>query len=414
MRIHHQDTKTPRPFVPWCLGGLPVAVLLVCSIAGGHALAEVDPRLKTFATLKRQQMEEFAATLHLDVPPEARAFFQAAEAGDWVAVSNCFERIWNPGGQAIPDGPLPGLDNVLYVPIRQTQWAYKQFQGWDAAMLTKFADGVLRSLPAGSIYFSGAGPSCDIVPAIHELARSPDIFIIPVSAVADVLQMEYLRLVYGSRIWLPSDTDFRQAFAQYVQESRTSQVKRVSGAMAQTEILTKMIFDHNKAQHEFFIEDSFHISWMQPYLEPHGLILKLNKEALSQLNPVVVAKDRQFWDTLTKELLADRRFTDSEPARNTYAGLRQIIGGLYAYRGMTNEAEAAFKQALEFGPTTVGPAWRLAHFYCEAGRFDDALAVLEQFQSRLSVTDEWRERTAEMIAHVREMKRKANSPSQSK
>jgi hypothetical protein len=388
------------------------AALFVCGVLSA-TLAErkVDPRLKEFATLKRRQMEELAAKLRLNVPVEAREFFRAADAGDWDAVSNSFARIFSPeaGGFVVP-----GFTNVLYEPVLALFGAYEQFQGWDGAMITKFADGILRSLPAGSIYIGGAGPGHHIIPAIRDVANSPDIFIIPESTGVDSLQMNYVRLLYGSRIWLPSDQDVQQAFQQYVQELHTAQKKRASGAMAKTQILTEMIFNHNKTQHEFFVEDSFAIPWMQAYLEPHGLILKLNKEPRAHLDPAVVAQDRQFWDTLTNELLADRRFTDSQPARNTYAQLRQITGNMYAYRRMTNEAEAAFKQALELGPTTIGPAWRLAYFYSEAGRFDEALTVLEQFQSRLSVTDEWRQRTAEIIAQIRERKCQANPPGQSK
>ncbi len=373
---------------------------LPCRVAG----AEVDPRFTRFAVLKRQQTEELAAKLRLDVPPEGREFFQAAEAGDWTVVSNCFARICQPGADGIV---LPSFTNILYYPVLETRGACEQFQSWDGGLLTKFSDGVLRSLPAGSIYFGGAGPGNYIIPAIRDVADSPDIFIIPQSATVDSVQMNYLHVLYGNRIWLPSEAETQRAFSQYVEESRTGQVRRVSGAMGITDTLTKLIFDNNKAQHEFFIEDSFAIAWLQPYLEPHGLILKLNKEPLAQLDPAVVAQDRQFWDTLSKELLADRRFTDGEPARNTYAKLRQIIGGLYAYRGMNNEAEVAFKQALEFGPTTVGPAWRLAGFYCGAARFEDALAVLQQFHTRLSPGDPDRQHTIELIAHVRGLKRQS-------
>ena len=149
-----------------------VGLLLACSVTASQAATDVDPRLKAFAALKRGQTEELAAKLHLDMPPEARGFFHAAEAGEWIAVSNSFERIWPRSGT---NGPLPGLRNVLYVPIHETFWAYAEFGRWEPTMLQKFADGILKSIPAGSIYFGGTDPGRFVVTAVRDVAKSPDI-----------------------------------------------------------------------------------------------------------------------------------------------------------------------------------------------------------------------------------------------
>ena len=57
----------------------------------------------------------------------------------------------------------------------------------------------------------------------------------------------------------------------------------VTGVMAINGILCRMLFDHNKDSHDFYVQESYVIDWMYPYLEPHGLILKLNKEPSDSL-----------------------------------------------------------------------------------------------------------------------------------
>ena len=50
------------------------------------------------------------------------------------------------------------------------------------------------------------------------------------------------------------------------------------------------IFDKNPAK-EFYIEESFPLDWMYPYLLPNGLILKINWEPLSSLSEDVLRED---------------------------------------------------------------------------------------------------------------------------
>jgi len=44
-------------------------------------------------------------------------------------------------------------------------------------------------------------------------------------------------------------------------------------------LLTKTIFDRNPDR-EFYLEESFPLDWMYPQLEPHGLIMKINRQPL--------------------------------------------------------------------------------------------------------------------------------------
>jgi tetratricopeptide (TPR) repeat protein len=401
-------------------------VLLIWSVTNSRAVSEVDPRLKTFAAQKRQQMEELAATLHLDVPPEAREFFKSAERGDCDSVSNSYARIQRLTGQSDSSITMPGYTNVLNVPIHETRGAY-EFCDWDGTLLQEYADGILSSIPAGSVYFGGTDPGRFVITMFRDTAKSPDIFIltqkfvITQNALEDTRYLDYLRLTCGQRLWLPSVADAQGALQEYGQTLQKRQqrgeqlgpdehldasghARGVVAAMAVNGILTKMIVDRNKDKHEFYVEESYVIPWMYPYLQPHGLIMKLNKEPLAQLDPSVVARDREFWNKLTKKLLGDSKFLSSEAARKTYSKLRSAIGGLYAYRHLTDEAEVVYRQAITLYPASPEANFRLAQLYLELGRANDALAVLTQLQ-KLDPSDT---KLAQAVESVRQVKRQAD------
>jgi hypothetical protein len=155
------------------------------------------------------------------------------------------------------------------------------------------------------------------------------------------------------------------------------------------------------------VDESFVIPWMYPYLEPHGLIMKLNKEPMKDLDPSLVSRDRQFWEALTKELMADPHFTGNDAARKTFSKLRSAIGGLYAQRRLTSESEAAFKQAVELCPTSPEANFRLVDLYTEQNHFDEAIAVIKRLQSCwVSANADDRQHVAQAIEQIREAKRR--------
>ena len=48
-------------------------------------------------------------------------------------------------------------------------------------------------------------------------------------------------------------------------------------------LLVKTMFDKN-TNREFYIEESYPLDWMYPHLEPHGLIMKINRQPLPALS----------------------------------------------------------------------------------------------------------------------------------
>jgi tetratricopeptide (TPR) repeat protein len=178
-------------------------------------------------------------------------------------------------------------------------------------------------------------------------------------------------------------------------------VQGIASIMAVNGYVIREIFAHNRDQHTFYIEESYAIAWLYPYLEPYGIILKINRDPLPQLTAAMVARDRAYWDALFEDLHHDPRFDRDDVAEKTFAKLRTVIGGLYAFRHMVSEAEYAYKQAIALCPDGPDGNFHLAQLYVEDGRFDDGVAVLQEYQRH----DRYNLRIREVIRVIQELKR---------
>src|SRR5437773_8065983 len=182
-------------------------------------------------------------------------------------------------------------------------------------------------------------------------------------------------------------------------------------------LLTKVIFDKNPTN-EFYVEESFPLDWMFPYLEPYGIIMKINRQPLPEMTEEMVKRDHEFWsqysqrlignwityDTPVKEICefagrvyerhdykgftGDRKFIRDEQAQKSFSKIRRSIGGIYAWRygnakpgpekqRMFKEADFAFRQAFAFCPFSPEAVSRYSYLLASAGRLDDAERIAE-------------------------------------
>jgi hypothetical protein len=342
---------------------------------------------KSFATVKRQETESLASKLSLSMTPEIKAFFEAAEAGDTAAVSNRFHQT-----MLRPDGSS-AIPNILWIPIHETLGLYELVMDNNPSMSRLFAERILGSMPEGSIYFGGTDAGRFLVTGFDDTAAHPRIMVMTQNQLADTRYAQYLQTVLSNRVWVLTTQDSQQAFQEYVADlqSRTpgpdevleikdghATVRGVTSVMAINGLMARMIFEHNKDKHEFYVEESYPIQWMYPYVEPHGVILKLNSRPLNALGPDVVARDRAYWDALTAQLKADTGFAGDPHSQKAFAKLRAAIGSVYVYRKMDSEAEYAFTQALALCPTSPEGLTRLASLRMAQGRADEAKELLSR------------------------------------
>jgi len=176
-----------------------------------------------------------------------------------------------------------------------------------------------------------------------------------------------------------------------------------------------MIFDRNP-DHSFYIEESFPLDWMYPHLVPHGPILKLHRQPLSELSELMLRNDHKYWTDLAGQFIghwlredtpihdicryvdqvhrlghldsfgANPKFVACKNAQRAYSKLRSNIGGLYAWRyqqtkdlalqsDLAKAADVAFRQAYGLCPYSPEALFRYVTLLASLNRFDDALLL---------------------------------------
>jgi tetratricopeptide (TPR) repeat protein len=226
-----------------------------------------------------------------------------------------------------------------------------------------------------SIFFGGTDPG-RFVPTymIYAANFRPDVYLITQNALADGTYMSVERDLYGDEIWIPSNDDSAEAFNIYVDEVQRGirpangdlqilngrvQVTGALGVMEINGILTRMMFDHDRLRHSFYVEESYVIPWMYPYLSPHGLIMKINADR-TPYDSKTAAKDRDFWDWYVRRLLGDPMYRRDFAGQKSFSKLRAAIAGLYLKQGRRAESAQAYREACLLYPASPEASFRYA------------------------------------------------------
>jgi hypothetical protein len=198
---------------------------------------------------------------------------------------------------------------------------------------------------------------------------------------------------------------------------------QISGQVAVMSInglLTKVIFDKNP-HHEFYVEESFPLDWMYPYLTPFGIIMKINRHPIQELSQEVIDKDHAFWSEYSRRTIGnwitydtsvsnicdwaeavylrhdlshftgDPRFVRDDDAQKAFSKLRSsIASSIYLWRSspensrsalerprVTKEAEFALKQAFAYCPYSPEAVVHFMNLLLSQNRVDDAISILD-------------------------------------
>ena len=435
--------------------------------------SEASAQLKQFIAAQETLARALAKQDGNKLPPEFDAFYQAAETGDWQDATNLFAQMRK---------RLDGDSSLLGSWWSATLDAYGVFVVFPPGdkYAIAFGNDIIKSIPAGSIYFGGADPGRFVVTALQksrvdgsvlvggiltnlngttanhiarlnadgtlDTAFTSPFFILSQNPLADATYLHYLRTMYGGEIYTPTDEDLQKSLQDYTTDAQRrlahdqqfpnepkqlqpgdEDITRDSNGRIQLrshwnvigirELLTKTIFDKN-SDREFYVVEGFPLDWMYPYLEPHGLIMKINRQPLSALSGEIVQRDSDYWtnyltpmiggwlkpDTTIGEVAAfaekihvkkdlsgfagDPQFVQSEYWSKGFSKLRGSIGGLYAWRAqhatdaaekkrMNDAADFAFRQAWALCPYSPETVLRYVNLLTSQNRRADALRVAE-------------------------------------
>ncbi len=273
-----------------------------------------------------------------------------------------------------------------------------------------------EEMEPSSIFFGGTDPG-RFVPTymIYSARVRPDVYLITQNALADDTYMSVERDLYGDEIWIPSKEDSAESFNIYVNEVQSGkrqanaalkiengrvQVTGALGVMEINGILTKMMFDHERLRHAFYVEESYVIRWMYPYLSPHGLIMKINPNE-NPLTPQIIRNDMEFWDWYQRRLLRDKAFRRDFPAQKSFSKLRAAIAGLYANRGLAQQADEAFREACLLYPASPEATFRyIQESLVPRGGWNTIFDLLD-YTDRVDPNNS---RTGDMRNHIKRMR----------
>ena len=400
-------------------------------------------RLQSFARAKEKQSRELAAKAREKITPQFQRFFDAATRGDWRTVTNRFGYYLLHHPQ-YEHGTYQSLRTAYWGPVLEICLAYVHVVNCEPKYTALYADGIINSIPPGSIYFGGTDPGRGVPTAFCKSHADADpFFTLTQNALADATYLDYLRAMYGGKIYTPTAEDSQKCFQEYYADAQRrleenklkpgENVKMVDGkvnvsgqvaVMFINGLITKVIFDRNPDR-EFYVEESFPLDWMYPSLEPHGLILKINRQPLAQLPAETLARDRDYWGKLVAGMLGDwldektpvsevaafvdrvyvrhdlkgftgdPRFVQNHFAKASFSKLRSSLAGVYAWRlggdtppeyrpkseaerqALLQEADLAFRQAFALCPDSPEAVFRYVTLLLQLKRPDDALLVAQ-------------------------------------
>ena len=298
---------------------------------------------------------------------------------------------------------------LLFLPILTFRANYAECNQRDHWFGWQYGHDILKDLPNGSVMVGGSDPG-RFVPTYMifgessqpaRFKRDPnfdrrDLFILTQNALGEPHYMKYLRDQYTDAR-KPVRTSFERWLGrgtQYPKESLILPTEEESKVAIQSAMLPDpqtgrpiegnlgilpfsallhWIWEKNRDWHEFYIEESFPITWTYDYAIPCGLVYKLNSTKLDAIPADAVRQDFSFWHNYKNRLLSDPQFADDLDARRSFCRLRFTIGNIYRHWKMNREAELAYKEALELFPGDGGVVHALMLTQWDRGEFQECL-----------------------------------------
>jgi hypothetical protein len=363
------------------------------------------------------------------MPRKIKRFFNAAKNGNWLVVSIIFVDLQKqPSDRSFWRNLKDYLEQIgdrsseeywfhgnPGEAIQEIHGALEAFGEGGEKYSTLFGNEIIQSIPRGSIYIAWSNPGQYIVSVMQNSQAQGDPFF---TLSSRQWNLSRWRLMYGDKIYVPTEEDWNRCFDEVGREieeqAENGKRRQVDYTWRVNELLTKVVFDKN-TNREFYVEGSS-LAWMCPYLEPHGLILKINRQPMAMLPEAMVQQNDDYWTKTISPMIGgwlngktsvaqvaafaekvflqhdykrfngDASFVQNINAGRMFSNERIATAELYVWREghatsaaekkrMNDEADFGFRQAWALSPGTVNPAFSYVKFLTDENRTSDALLV---------------------------------------
>jgi hypothetical protein len=426
----------------WAKGGsILVTSAMLCTVTCSCEPAKPkrkvaqDPGFERFILEKETLAKALAEKHQLKVRPVVWDFFAAVRDGDWKTSSNLFNKLQEGSGR-YGEAATVWLSPHVWAPIHDTFGALEQFATWNPDMLRRFGGTIISSIPSNSIYFGGTDAGRFVISALSESHRDGrPFFTLTQNALADGNYLDYLRELYGTKIYIPTSNDSVTVFGEYLKdaqirrkENRLEEGENVSvidgrvmvtgqtAVMLINERLVRLIIDKNP-EREIYLEESIPLKGLYVHFSPHGMILKVSRTPIERLERGIIDADRKFWSEQTRVLLGhtieenttvpqlcsraeglylrsnlsgvsgDPSYFNDAQAPQYFSKCRSAIASLYQWRSaqtrdkedaqaLSREADLAHRQAIALLPYNVEVVWNYVGYLLGNHRTNDARALI--------------------------------------
>lgn len=348
-------------------------------------------QFQAFVTLKHEELQRVALAKGISVPPEAEQFFAAVRSNNWSQAESLYMEF-----EGISRQQDRYDDAIFRCGMQDVSGLYDLMGDWNDDLAVLYIHEALLSIPDGSVIFGGTDAGRFLIAYGAEVLRTGAVTVVTQNALADNTYADYLRHALHNRLDVFTQQDSNTAFQEYVDGVKSGRIDSegslsftngrvtvtgVNAVMGINGMIARKLHEQNRNTHPFYVEESYAIDWMYPYLVPHGLIMKLHTHPIEDLSPEMIKADQEYWRKLESRLNSIPDLSKTESARRAFSKCRSAIGGLYSHRGLYDEAVMAFRQALRFCPTAPEPHFRLADLYKQQGEYALAKTVITEYMA---------------------------------
>lgn len=236
-----------------------------------------------------------------------------------------------------------------------------------------FVQHIVADLPENAVVVAGTGVVHFGMLYAKATNDRPDIVTMSFNRLAN---MEYQAEVENQRtglVW-PGEQEYIAAFHQ-VAPGATEVYGREKLAVANGYVFGKLLLKN--PDRTFFYDEGIPVPWVYEWAQPHGMLLQVFPRPVGGVDAKIAARDREFWDAITKKLLRRHDYPIDFQARQAFSRRRSTIGAWYAWHKDWANAEYALDQAITLSVDNVDAYVKLAMVHAAQGDTAKGEAILQ-------------------------------------